>query len=318
MAGELPFVAVAEADSEPKDDDPGGPEDRDEQPAMLGSFRFVEPESAAVLRSMGEQMSAQYRWLQGLQQPLSGVAAVLEDFEPLRLRIQSWSSAFDWSGLARFRGVMQAAVSVVRPWNLHEVDLADMEAVAAMAMEDGIPVAWVPRGLLVEKLVATPPGNARFTLLVDHADEVLNDCEQILDRRGGKTQFAHQCREAIAVYRAGHRAAAQSHAANVVDSLVIDAFGRPGRATAKTLAAVPLPDTTLGQMSLNLALRPLVHAFVSWHVDQGASPPGKFSRHATAHAAGTQGVFSPAASLVSVMLATSLTIEFVPGGGADR
>jgi hypothetical protein len=105
--------------------------------------------------------------------------------EGVRSVIAEWYSAFnrafDWSRFTVVGDVMRTAISAARPWNLHDVDISDMEAVAALAMEDGILVAWVPRAALVRKLVATPPGDERFVLLLEHADEILDDCTTILD-----------------------------------------------------------------------------------------------------------------------------------------
>jgi hypothetical protein len=241
--------------------------------------------------------------------------------EGVRSVIAEWYSAFnrafDWSRLTAIGDVLQTAFSAARPWNLHDVDISDMEAVAALAMEDGIPVAWVPRAALVRKLVATRPGDERFVLLLEHADEILDDCTTILDEREVDGGYGQRCREAITAHRGGHIAAAQSHATNVVDSLILETFDRPQRRSATDFASVPWLETTLGETSANLALRPVAAAFVAWRVDAGEPVPAKFSRHATVHAAADPAAFTGVTALVAAMLATSLTVEFAPNSGVE-
>jgi hypothetical protein len=289
--------------------------------ARLIELGGLDPKLRARIVGIGAQLAvygAPGRVPSGLTSFMEQQARVVLPFEDVRVAIAEWSSAFDWSGLKAAGSVLRTAVSIVRPWNLHDVDLDDMEAVAALAMEDGIPVAWVPRAALVGKLLATAPGDDRFSLMGEHADEILDDCIAILDEREVRTRFAGRCREAIAAHRAGHLAAAQSHAANIIDSLVMETFEHPPRPTATRLGSEPWLDTTLGQMSANLALRPVVHAFVSWWADDGEPVPARFSRHVTAHAASEPTAFTAVTALVAVMLGTSLTVEFAPNSGVDE
>ena len=241
-------------------------------------------------------------------------------YEPVRHAVESWSGAVDWAAMAAAGDVLRTAASVARPWNLHAISPADMNAVAALATEDGIPVAWVPGTALVKELIAATPASARLPLLVGHTGEILDDCVHILDDREIKTRFAARCREAIAAHRAGHTAAAQSHATNVIDSLVIEIFDddRDHRRKAKEKVKVEWSATTLGDMSAHLALRPLEKAFVPWWARQGRPTPVTYSRHVTAHSAGEPDAFTDATALVAVMLATSLTVEFAPNSGVDE
>ena len=101
---------------------------------------------------------------------------------------------------------------------------------------------------------------------------------------------------------------AQSHASNLVDSIVLEALDR--REDATDLAQDDFVDLPLGFVAENLTLRPLVRAFVPWYPCSGTSPPPHFARHATSHAVGQTGVFDPLYALVGIMLATSLTVQF--------
>ena len=121
-----------------------------------------------------------------------------------------------------------------------------------------------------------------------------------------------ECREAVDALRAGFRGPAQSHASNIIDSIVLDLHGRDGRQHAKAKARETFEDTSLQLAAENLSLRPLFLAFVPWFPHSGEPPPEHFTRHATAHAVGRGGVFNSTSALVAVMLATSLTMQYAP------
>ncbi len=46
---------------------------------------------------------------------------------------------------------------------------------------DGIPIAWVPRTSLLELLLTAEPSSKRSALLVEHRDEILEDCHSWVD-----------------------------------------------------------------------------------------------------------------------------------------
>ena len=63
------------------------------------------------------------------------------------------------------------------PDNLRSPDHIDhLEVVATIALNEGIPLAWVPRTSLVKQLVASPDEAARTKVLLDHLEDVLDDC----------------------------------------------------------------------------------------------------------------------------------------------
>jgi hypothetical protein len=185
---------------------------------------------------------------------------------------------------------------------------ADLEEAAAMALDDGIPVVWIPRRDIVEALVAAKAPDARADVLDGRHGEILDDCELALREIGH--EWAHQCRAAIAALRAEFDGPAQSHAANIVDSIVLRILGREGRDSARTRAQEALDDLPLQVAIESLVLRPLFKALTSWWPNTGTPPPEHFARHPTAHAVGEPGLFQRRHALVAVMLATSLTVQF--------
>lgn len=110
---------------------------------------------------------------------------------------------------------------------------------------------------------------------------------------------------------------AQSHAANIVDSIVLAFHGKDGRTTTQKHAQLDFDDLPLRVIAENLALRPLLRALVTWWPAWGTPPPEHFARHATAHAVGQEGVFTPLNALIAVMLATSLTVQYQPQSADD-
>ena len=158
-------------------------------------------------------------------------------------------------------------------------------------------------------------------IISERRDDILDDCEARLDVIAH--EWSVQCREAISALRLGLTGPAQSHAANIVDSIILSRFGKRGRAAAKERAAEEFGVQLLRRAAEYLTLLPLARALTAWRPDGDAPPPDHFARHATAHAVGHRGVFAPHFAMTAVMLATSLTVQFASreattGGVAQR
>jgi len=128
-------------------------------------------------------------------------------------------------------------------------------------------------------------------------------------------EWSRQCREATMALRMDLHGPAQSHAANIIDSLVLSLLGKDGRRLACEDAEQHLDDVPLQLAAENLSLRPLLRAFTHWWPSSGIEPPDHFARHATAHGVGHPAVFRPTTALVAVMLAVSLTVQYSPETG---
>lgn len=192
-----------------------------------------------------------------------------------------------------------------------------LEDVAAAALKLGVPFAWVlPSDLVIEISDRKVAPAETIQRLLDNRILILDHIEDELAQRSEVWPIG--ARQALAAARDGHVEAAQSHAAGLVDSIVLDRFCAPGRqkrtgearnaATQRAVVATSLDEQTLNELTEHVAIRPLVTAFAKWY--QGDDPPESFNRHATAHCVGHTGVFSAAHSLVAVMLAASLAIQF--------
>jgi len=127
-------------------------------------------------------------------------------------------------------------------------------------------------------------------------------------------EWAVQCRSAIAAMLADLDGPAQSHASNIIDSIVLSLHGKNGREQAKKRAREDFDDVPLQLAAENLSLRPAVPRVHDLVPEHGHRPTEHFARHATAHAVGHAGVFAPLSALIAVMLATSLTAQYAPQG----
>ena len=192
------------------------------------------------------------------------------------------------------------------PVNLRS--LQDLDVVATVALDEGIPLSWVPRAEIVVCLVKADGPQARLRILTERRDDILDDCEAALS--SSSHEWAVQCRNAIEALRLGVDGPAQSHASNIIDSIVLALLG--DRSRAVELAQDDFADQPLRLAAENLTLRPLFRALIIWWPNSGTPPPDQFARHPTSHAVGQSGVFDPLYAVIAVMLATSLTVQYEP------
>lgn len=189
--------------------------------------------------------------------------------------------------------------------------LPDLDTVAAVALEEGIPLSWVPRSEIVVALLSVSSREERHAILTERTSDILDDCEAALVAYDN--EWATQCKNAIGALRAGFDPPAQSHASNIIDSIVLALHGKNGREeTKKRAAETEFDDLPLQLAAENLTLRPLFRAFTAWWPASGDALPDHFARHPTSHAVGHVGVFAQSSALVAIMLATSLTVQYSP------
>lgn len=196
------------------------------------------------------------------------------------------------------------------PANLRSIE-NDLDAVATIALEEGLPLGWVPRSEIVAALISAGSHDERHGILIERTNDILDDCEAAL--ADDESEWSRQCRNAIAALRVGLDAPGQSHASNIIDSIVMALHGRD---EAKERAQEDLDELPLQVAAENLTLRPLVRALTSWWPHSGDAPPEYFARHVTSHGVGHDGVFAPGHALVAVMLATSLTVQYSQDGSS--
>jgi hypothetical protein len=162
------------------------------------------------------------------------------------------------------------------PGNLRDVQQLDV--VADIALEEGLPLSWVPRTEIVVSLVGATGPEHRIAILSERRLDILDDCDDVLGSI--EHEWATQCSEAVAAMRDGYDGPAQSHASNIIDSIVLGLHGRQGREHAKEQAQETFDDLPLQLAAENLSLRPRLRGLVSkWRNRAAGSlrPP----RHST-------------------------------------
>ena len=213
--------------------------------------------------------------------------------------------------------------SNIVPANLH--GLESIEKIASLALDEGLPLVWVPRHEIVQMLIQAPDSNTRQQILIDQHSAILddcsaalNECRSILEDRDSDLsalclEWTYQTEEAANTLIAGFHGSAQSHATNIIDSI----FRRlvnwstekdKGEFQRNEIEGnINDPERTIHTLGYYLSLQPLPKAYARWFPDGGTPPPEHFDRHATAHAVGYPNIFKEHYALIAVMLATSLT-----------
>lgn len=200
----------------------------------------------------------------------------------------------------------------------------ELDGLLVLTCEEGIPVAWVPHAEILQLLVAAHDTPTRRQILMDHRYDILADCMTALedsrvslkhhniDISAKCHEWIRQSDEATRALKAGFSGPAQSHAANIIDSIapyMID-FTSEKRSRTDTVefAKRDIDDETSVILYMHcLALRPLIPAYETWYASDGQPPPDQFARNVTAHGVGHPDVFKEHYALIAVMLATSLT-----------
>ena len=285
----------------------------DDRRAIAEAQRVLSPQALANIQSALALFAERQRELvaaatPGIQRALEQVAGALAMVQP---RIDQITDQFRSTLVALQPGLAALAEEIERvvPANLrHRFD--ELDALWAMAVEDGVAICWVPRSGLLDDLLAEPTREARMDVLVSRRVEIFADCLDVL--AAVRSPGATACREAIAAAADGHHGAAQSLAGNVIDSFVLASVD--GRHTERRRRATEWAsegygeDDALRDLFDVVALAPIVAAFESWW--PGDEPPQRFNRHATAHAAGEEAVYSERFSMAALIAAVSITRHF--------
>jgi hypothetical protein len=154
-------------------------------------------------------------------------------------------------------------------------------------------------------LLAIGEAEERFALLFDRRDEIITHCLGLLD--GATSEPVKQCQAALVAFQQDHFEVSQSHSAGLIESTI----GRIFTKHEKKKMLKEIREIDFESVRFNLAGDRLVHSPIEvalrpYFPNSGGPVPKHFSRNATAHSVGVEGVFSPSKSLIAAMLATSL------------
>ena len=191
-----------------------------------------------------------------------------------------------------------------------ERGLNQYEAFLSLAIEEALPLTWVPNRELTYALLEAEP-EQRKPLLVDSSAAILHDCEQQLAEIERLPYLAESCQEVIAAYRAGVHRSAQALAASIFDTLLRQVVPPVKyRYYSIVKKAMPTPDTW---DSLNMRqVRAVPTAFAVTSLlepfDGHDNVPTLLNRHATAHAVHADQ-YSSANALKALMLVVAMLCE---------
>jgi hypothetical protein len=265
----------------------------------------VSPEAAAAF---AKQIAAFNRKFEAQLEPvISGMQKMILDpyFEKIGHFIAGLPSIFELlPKLPDFTRIFRDF-----PTNLVDREGIDHERLGDIARTDGIPISWVPSSSVIDDLLAAPDSAGRLATLLTQQVEILHDCVALMTNRKDRCS-AEVVRAANAALNGDYHLA-QSHASNIIDSIVLRIFPTEQRKQAVKRAKAPLDqEVPFLEYAQHLTLIPLAAAYTTWYPAQPL--PERFNRHATAHAVGHQDVFTELFCLIAVMLATSLTRQFEP------
>jgi len=256
---------------------------------------------SSIVRANERILSSTALW-EARQQQQELLASISKHFDhsALTSQLSSLVERIDWAAL-------RESIGRWLPENLRGSE--DLESIGKICLDEGLPLTWVPRGEIVHELMEAKTAEDRQRILEERSVDILDDCRDVLSDISH--DWANQCRSAISALRQPDlHGPAQSHAAGIIDSIVLTVLGDGGRKIAKQKASEPFDDLPLYLAVESLVLRPLLLGFAQWRPGSADPIPSSFARHATAHAVGQEGVFTRINALVAVMLATSLTVQF--------
>lgn len=194
-----------------------------------------------------------------------------------------------------------------RPANWSDAVEEQIDAVVELVNEEGIPVAWVPRTTILEALLGASPGDERSLLLINHRDEILEDCTSALARLEGDTaEFPALpiAQKVLAGCRDGHWEIAAVTAVTIVHGTVEALRWASDRQRAIRQHALQT-DEGSDRLMEQATRAPLVRFYDEWHAKSGKPRPAHLSRHVVAHNLAPDQV-TERNCIVAVMLMASL------------
>lgn len=139
-------------------------------------------------------------------------------------------------GMQEQSGKMLEALKLTLPANWRELTSQEMDDVVNLMKTEGLSLAWVPRPEILRQLIAADGHEARCWILLEHREEIVADVEQVLGdvKRRDLEAIVAAAFEAIATYRDGHPAPAQTYASAVLGEILhstlgYEVFGEPKR-----------------------------------------------------------------------------------------
>lgn len=189
------------------------------------------------------------------------------------------------------------------PPNVARCKSPNIDDASAIAEVEGIALFLVPGPEVVTALLDAPDPDARRAILLERADEILTDCETLLDTCVAPEviPYVPYARKAVQAARAEHHEAAQALAANTLESMFKNvSFLIPVRKFFKT------PEVIRSErLAHQLVIWPAAKAHQEFWVHRGDQIPSTFSRHGSAHAVGAVQ-YTPTNAVQGLLLLVSV------------
>ncbi|WAC69230.1 hypothetical protein [Microbacterium sp. SL75] len=173
---------------------------------------------------------------------------------------------------------------------------------------DGIPAAWVPRVDVLTLLLNATDGDERSEVLVEHRDEILEDCSNWLDDLCDPVlnSVLPIAREVLDACHDGYWKVGAISAVQVVHSVVESLHWVSDRQRVAKHHVLTM-DTPYSRMLEQAARAPLVLFYDDWNPLSGKPRPAHLTRHVVSHRLGEDQV-NDRNCIVAVMLMASLLV----------
>ncbi len=222
---------------------------------------------------------------------------------------------------------LEVALSMGRPRNWWGTGAN--QALLRAARDEGLPLSWIPQAATIKELAAAEDAAARLAVLIAHRDEVISDCEELLEECHAD-ELADQvtlARKAIAAVKGGHPESGMALAVALGDPLAVWASqprvtgfdSKAERAEWEKLrktkgksrhAQIEIDRLGPGAVAhwdfcYQVLIAPVPRFFTRYDPEKGDPLPEGLSRHAVAHQP-TLAHFSETNTLLALMLVTSI------------
>jgi hypothetical protein len=187
----------------------------------------------------------------------------------------------------------------------------DIDRIAEVVQDDGLPLVWVPRAPIVAEVLDQDDHDARIQVLLNHLEEIVADCQEVLDQvthedLAGQALLARRAVDALAD---GHHEAAQALAVVATETAVVHTLGNGGTKGQYSVVMQQVgfdPETVAyTRVRLEAALAPLGSFFTGWFPKEGIPAPKALSRRVSVHQA-EPAHYTEGHGLTAVMLAASI------------
>lgn len=170
------------------------------------------------------------------------------------------------------------------PTNLDSVD-GEIELMEQLMIDEGLPIAWVPRESTIQAIFAAETPGARRAIFGRRWKTVVDDCEQLLNQTTSVVvePLKLQAMKSVAGLRDGHHELSQAFSAATLDTAVSTVFAER---TAKKRAIdaekyrKDLDNRPIREFFAIAQLMGVHHRYVP---NEEQAIPRSFNRHASAH-----------------------------------